>query len=359
MKLNPTDILLGEIMIDPYNPRFTEEGKITNQDTLKSELLKSGASKELLNSMKADIKWVNRIVVQKVETHQESTNLNKIKGNFKYIAVEGNTRLACLKSGSIEDFNENTPIPVLLAEKEINESIEDFKKQIRITQGIANVTVVKEWSQVAKAKHLSSLFNDSISGNKAQDVYKQISTELGLSIREVRELIIRYKIFFKIAEISDPIDDDNWGFLEAFDKNVTIRKLIGLNENNDFVTQDDEYYDEIISQIPNLIKHALNQGIHTKPFRDIILDISRNHKTSEDFNTIIREILDSESNISLVSLKNNIQNKSDKEQWEDDLKNILVKISTFPNASDWARDLKDNLMSIQEKINKHISVIDS
>lgn len=359
MKLKPIEILLKDVMIDPYNPRFTVT-KTNDQSTLIHEMLQSKSSKELLNSMQEDIKWVNRIVVQIIDTHEEKVKLNSSKTQCKYVVVEGNTRLSCLKSGTIVGYNDETLIPVLLAEKEVDESFEEFKKQIRITQGIANVTVVKEWSQVAKAKHLNSLFNDSISSKRAQDVYKQISTELGINLKEVRELIIRYKIFHKIAEISDPIADDNWGYLEAFDKNIQIRKIIGMSpETNEFINNDDEYYDEILSEIPNLIKHAHLQGLNTKQFRDVIIEISKTHFTSEDFNSVIKEVLDSSSDTSLVSLKNNMKIKSDKEQWENDLNLILDKISNFPSVSDWAIELQDKLNKIDEKVKKHLDIIGS
>ncbi|KQK25074.1 hypothetical protein AR438_13145 [Chryseobacterium aquaticum] len=359
MKLEPREILLKEIMIDPFNPRFTIT-KTLDQQTLINEMLQSKESKELLNSMKEDIKWVNRIVLQEISTHEKYDKFGNLKDNYNYIVVEGNTRISCLKSGLINDYSENTIIPVLLASKEDSEDIDSFRKQIRITQGIANVTVVKEWSQVAKAKHLNSLYNDIIEDKRPQDVYKQISTELGINLKEVRELIIRYKIFSKIAEISDPIADENWGYLEAFDKNNLIRKLIGMSsETMEFVQNDEEYFDEILSDIPNLIKHALNQGLNSKNFRDIIIEISKNNSTSEEFNNIIIDILDENTETSFVSIKNNMKIKSDKENWEADLNNIFDKISNFPSLSDWALDLNHILIKIDDKLKKHIGIINS
>jgi hypothetical protein len=93
-----------------------------------SEMLQSSQSKELLKSMQQDIKWVNRIVLQKIETHQYSENLKKTNQEYEYVVIEGNTRVACLKSGSIEGYNQSILIPVLLAEKEENELDEEFWK---------------------------------------------------------------------------------------------------------------------------------------------------------------------------------------------------------------------------------------
>ena len=359
MKLIPFEIELSKIIIDPYNPRFVNEKKVS-QETLISEMLQSSQSKELLKSMQQDIKWVNRIVVQKISTHQYSGKLLKTNPGFEYVVIEGNTRIACLKSGYISGFIESTFIPVLLAEKENEESEDEFWKQIRITQGIANVTTVKEWSQVAKAKHLNALYNDSINGLRSHDVYKQISNELGISLKEVRESIIRFKIYSKIAELSDPISDDNWGYLEAFDKNISIREKIGINkETNEFHDNDEEYFEEILKQIPKLISQALQQGLNTKQFRDVIIDISKDVETSEDFNSLIEEILDPNSDKFLVSLSKKIKVTSDKEQWEIELNQIHDKISSFPSVQNWANELKGKLEDINSKIQKHLNIISS
>lgn len=357
MKLSPIDIQLHKIIIDPYNPRFITEKKIS-QESIIQEMLQTKESKELLKSMQQDIKWVNRIVVQKISTHEYSEKIRKLNAYVEYVVIEGNTRIACLKSGKIENYDDSTEIPMLLAEKDIEETNEEFWKQVRITQGIANVTTVKEWTQVAKAKHLAALYKDSIVGKRSHDVYKQISNELGIGLKEVRESIIRFKIYSKVAELSDPISDDNWGYLEAFDKNISIREKIGINrETNEFEDNDDEYYEEILIQIPKLISQALHQGLNTKQFRDVIIDITKEIETSEDFNTLINEILDPNSNKSLVKLMNNVKSTSDKEQWNIELKQILEKISNFPSVQDWAVDFKGNLNDIQDKISKHLKVI--
>ncbi|KFF24114.1 hypothetical protein [Chryseobacterium vrystaatense] len=357
MKLTPSEIELNKIMIDPYNPRFVNERKVS-QETLVSEMLQSSQSKELLKSMQQDIKWVNRIVVQKKDTHQFSEKLQKLNQECEYVVIEGNTRVACLKSLQIEGYNDLTLIPVLLAEKEEDESDDEFWKQVRITQGIANVTTVKEWSQVAKAKHLNSLYEDSIEGQRSHDVYKQISNELGIGLKEVRESIIRFKIYSKITELSDPISDDNWGYLEAFDKNISIREKIGINkETNEFQDNDEEYYEEILIQIPQLINQALHQGLNTKQFRDIIIDISKDKDSSEEFNSLINEILDPNSGILLVNLSKKIKTISDKEHWELELNQIFEKISSFPSVQDWAVELKEKLELINAKIDKHLHII--
>lgn len=356
MLLTPSNILLKEIMIDPYNPRFTKKRDV-NQQQLINIMLESKSSKELLRSLQEDIKWVNRIVVQRIQTH-EFVDVSKNGDAHKYIAVEGNTRLACLKSGSVEGYNGETIIPVLIAEKEPEENIEDFRKQVRITQGIANVTVVKEWSPVSKAKHLSALYDDVKESKKPAEIYKQISNELGIGIKEVRESILRFLIFTKISSISESIPEENWGYLEAFDKNVKIRSIIGLNQDtNEFLDDDDEYFSEILEDIPSLIKQALNNGLNTKQFRDVIFEIVKEISTSEEFNEIKNEILNDKSEVTLISKMKKTE-ISDKDYWTKELDIILQKISAFPNMTDWANELTEKLKSIKDKVNKQIKSLE-
>jgi hypothetical protein len=357
MILNPLNAKLEEIMVDPYNPRFIKI-KNTNQSDLISEMLESKSSKELLRSLQEDIKWVNRIVVQKIDTHEYSTIIDK-KREFKYVVVEGNTRLSCLKSGLIKGYSEKTEIPVLLALIENDkEDINEFRKQIRITQGIANVTVVKEWSPISKAKHLTSLYNDVSSKLRPAEIYKQIANELGIGTKEARESVIRYLIYDKISKLSESISEDNWGYLEAFDKNSKIRSIIGLDtENNIFIENDEEYYTEIIEDIPNLIRQALSQGLNTKQFRDIITEISKTTKDSSEFNEIKDDILDDKTDVTLISKIKKLNTISDKEIWSKDLDEMLKKISSFPNMADWASDFESKLKEIKEKIEKQLKAL--
>lgn len=354
MILTPVNIALKTIMIDQFNPRFVRAKNISQSELVK-EMLESKSSKELLRSLQEDIKWVNRIVIQKIETHENFESLKDEK-SFEYVAIEGNTRLACLKSGAVDGYDNDTLIPVLLAEREIGETIEDFRKQVRITQGIANVTVVKEWSPISKAKHLLALYNDIKDFNRPAEIYKQISNELGIGIKEVRDSIIRYLIFSKISELSEPIPEENWGYLEAFDKNSRIRAIIGFDsETNDFIEDDDEYYVEILEDIPALIKQALRNGLNTKQFRDIIFEIVKETSTSEEFNEVKNEILSEE--ITLMS-KMKKANVSDKEQWGKTLDEIFKQICSFPNMADWAVDLVDKLKLIEDKTHKQIKSLD-
>lgn len=80
MKLVSDEIRIGEILLDPYNPRFLDVESL-NQSELQKKIMKTGDAKELLNSMKLGIKWVNRIVIRKIETltDNEKAEIKKLK----------------------------------------------------------------------------------------------------------------------------------------------------------------------------------------------------------------------------------------------------------------------------------------
>jgi hypothetical protein len=362
MKLIAKEIELYDIMIDPYNPRFIDQS-YSDQNVLIKELLKKKYVKELLRSMQIDIKWVNRIVVQEVDKHENSDVLKKEK--CKYVIVEGNTRAACLKSNKIKGITCDTKIPVLVAQKEKSETLEEFQKQIRITQGIANVTVVTEWGPLSKAKHLHKLYDNYKNENsrkKPNQLYKLIADELGKTVHEIRQAVIRYSIYIKVAEVSDTIPEDKFGYIEAFEKNKVTRALIGIDsETNEFElnSENDDYtYEiEILEQIPDLIRLAVSQGINTKQFRDIIYSQVSNFKDAEDFNVFIQGLLSDGAEDSFHSLLREESNIHSENYWNRKMEEALETISSFPVIEDWASHFKGKIEMTKNKLEKILKVI--
>lgn len=359
MELKPSEVKLKDIIIDPYNPRFINQGA-KDQSLLLQDLLGKKYVKDLLRSMQVDIKWVNRIVVQRVETHEHAASL---KGMGKYVVVEGNTRTVCLKSGKIIGINEDSEIPVLLAEKDDNEAIEDFHKEIRVTQGIANVTVVKEWEPISKARHLRKMydgFKDANPDSKPSHIHKLIADELGKTVNEVRQAVIRYTIYKKISDISDTIPDDKFGYIEAIDKNKETRELFGMDPNSNEIVfnegnESDEIKQELLEKIPELIKVASNQGINTKQFRDVITnnlsyDLEKN-------NSLLNDLIDTENTLTFHSLIDGDKALDLEERWEQILDRIFEDISSYPLMEDWAANDLDKLNNIKNKVDRIVKML--
>ncbi len=159
MKLLDDNIMLSKIAIDPANPR-SPHNIHKRQEELIENTLQRREAKELLKSMRECIRWVNKVVVvskQKyIEIHPELLTYDF--GDSEFVAVEGNTRISCLKSMQIPNIQNDTFIPVLVATQESGEAQDSFLEALLITQGIANVMVVKEWPPHAKAKHVYEMY---------------------------------------------------------------------------------------------------------------------------------------------------------------------------------------------------------
>ena len=326
MKLKNEQVKISEILLDPYNPRFFTQSDL-NQDDLARKILSSRLAKELLSSMKRGIKWVNLIVVKPIENFspEQKRNIKDI-GEAKYIVVEGNTRLACLKKGEINSVDDDYIIPVIITQKEDTESFKTYESEIRILQGIANVMVVKEWESIVKARHLFQMFNDKELGNysKVQEIYKEIADELGMNNREVRENVIRYTLYNEISKQTDTLSEGRWGYLEAFDQNGKVRSFIGMDDQtNKFIWDSDDYNEledqrlEFFIEIPNIITSAINDGLNTKEFRDIIKKIIEDNEDNfSNFFDRIKEITDSSEPSTWRQIKNQYDTQSEEEKWE-------------------------------------------
>lgn len=345
MNLVEKIIKLDEIMIDPNNPRFPEGHKNKDQNDIIELALNDKSAKELLNSLNTCVRWVNKIVVMKtVDYSKTHKDLNK----FKYIAVEGNTRLACLKSGNVSNYNKSSKIPILIAEKEVNESVDQYQDAILITQGIANVMVVKEWDQIAKAKHIYNLFESKNKlGENLNAIISQISTELGMKKPECKKHIQRYTIFKKIDDEDRTLDKSEWGYLEAFDVNPATRNFIGLSED---MTWDEEKSDEVIPFIGDLILKATKEVGHTKKFRDYVKKLIEDTSDREDVINKFQSFVDEHSEENLINAIDEISPESSEEDWKKKIKSVSNVISDFPANKDWANSLQPQLKKLEENI---------
>jgi hypothetical protein len=365
MKLVNRDVEIHEIFLDPYNPRFIDQ-KNDTQENIMQMILNTKDAKELLNSMKINIKWVNKIVV--IHKKDFSKIQKEIYGidNAEYLIVEGNNRLACLKSNKIPGIDLNTEIPVILAGKEEGETDDDFESQIRITQGIANVMVVKEWSVISKARHLFFMYCDARKKDANKDkspheLYKRIAEELGIGTAEVRQSIVRYEFYSKINNISDNILEDHWGYLEAFDRNKDIRSKFGMSPDNNLINldEDDEegYIEEILKEIPAVIKKAASEGINTKQFRDIIdVDVATIDST-DDLLEFMQYITESDGDYDFKSKLDKSDPLTEEEKWKTSLESIVNQIEMFPNLPDWSKNFLQILDNIKSLIESHITII--
>ncbi|MCF0126844.1 MAG: hypothetical protein HUJ68_14050 [Clostridia bacterium] len=327
-------------------------------------------TKELLKSMNECIRWVNKIVVISYDNHKEmyqSSNLDEKK--FKFVAVEGNTRLSCLKSGLLSTFDKNIEIPVVIAEREANETITSFMEGILVTQGIANVMVVKEWSEIAKAKHIYDMYQLKLlnTSTRNADTIKKIITsvseELGMKRDDVRKAIQRYTIYSKIEEDAEHIPDEKWAYLEAFEVNSDTRDFIGLNEDYSW---DEDKAEDIIPILPDLIKNAYAHDEKSKTFRDnfrnYIAESNQNNIQRQDIIDSLQGLLDSEDETETIRdllSGDNLNEDAERSEWSNTIKRIKNQLQSYPVMQDWASEHLQDFKDLSKHIKKLISIIES
>ncbi|MGC2878320.1 hypothetical protein [Bacillus subtilis] len=377
MKLNDDFCTIDKIMLDPLNPRFGIHTTRLSQSAILDKLLEPKGSKELLSSMKENIKWISKIVIRPISTltpnekSQYPTNLS----GFDYVAVEGNTRLACLKSGKIKHFDSDSSIPVLIAQKDEGENDVDFINELKVTQGISNVMVVKQWGEIAKAKHLYELCLSKIEQNPESNlaaIIRNISLELGMSTNDVRKSINRYAFYKEINQISDTIPDKYWGYLESLDKNATIRKKFGMIDgtlNFEWNAEDDNLYPsldikkEFLIEMPSIIKAAEADGLNTKQFRDVFIDlvsVSNDNDLENIKDRLIQTTDVNDRHENWMNIYDRFKNgsSSTEEEWGrkiNDAKNVLENL---PIQSSWVLEYEDELKKISDSLVKTIKLIE-
>lgn len=377
MKLTDSHCTIDKIMLDPLNPRFGANLAESSQPAILKRLLEKKESKELLNSMKENIKWISKIVIRPISSlsKEEISMYPSELNGFEYIVVEGNTRLACLKSGKITSVNPSSEIPVLIAEKDTDETHTDYLNEIKITQGISNVMVVKQWGDIAKAKHLYELCIAKIQQNCDDNlaaIIRSISLELGMSTNDVRKSINRYAFYKEINNISDTIPDKHWGYLEALDKNANIRQKMGMIEGSlefEWNCEDDSMYQaldikkELLTEIPAIIQAADEDGLNTKQFRDVFVDIlsTSNDDELESVKDRLVQTTDmNDRNENWMGIFERYKNgsSSTEEEWSRKINEIKNYLGELPLQSSWILEYDTHLTKISDSLISAIEIIE-
>jgi hypothetical protein len=373
MILKERQLLIKDIMLDPFNPRFSESPS-TEQVKIHNKLMELSSTKELLNSMKSGITWVNKLVIRDIESYSsdQRKKLGEESTNFLYVVVEGNTRLACLKDEKMNEFiNRDEPIPVIETVKEADETEEEYERALRRLQGIANVMVVKDWDHIPKAKHIYLLYIDK----KMQDpstsntqIFKKISDELGLKMGEVKGAVYRYIFYKEISENSDPIDKDDWKFMEVFEQNETVRKAFGWDNNNssfewnENLEQGNLFFDENTSLIkqellymfPQIVKSAIRENINSKKLRDTFRDIAASEITTENLFSDMKEIVKHDNDeYAYNNWKKKYfqqqENADNETEWKNNLEKMINWLKQYPINEDWTSNHIELLKEVKSK----------
>lgn len=352
--LNREEIQVNQIMLDPYNPRFSSANVGLTQDEILQMMWGRRETKELLASMMIELRWVNNIVVRRIDSLPETRRNCRDINQFEYVVVEGNTRLACLKHPKMMVGNENRVIPVLVAEKAEEDSQLVFENELKNIQAMANVMVVKEWDEPAKHKHIYDMYKGQreIAADKSfREIVKEIAKSTSGKEGDVRKAIFRCKLAEEISQESTDLKEDDWGYLEAFEINERTRASIGMNNEYKFPWEEDsdtddnetDSYRELINIIPEMIQAAKRQGVNTKQFRDKYKEVvEEKNNYTEDIISAAQEI-----NVGGSWQPNKPDSQNDKEQWCKKLDDANTYMRGYPVNEEWSREYTDKIENIK------------
>ena len=379
MKVKEKKIKLKEIMIDSYNPRFVN--KIGNsQQEIILHLQKGVEYKELLVSMLKKITWVNKIVVVPIEElSEDEKNLYRLDNpnfeqDFKYIIVEGNTRVACLHSEMLKKrFDNGELIPVIVVMKEEGESYKEFLHERKRLQSIANVMIVKEWDDVPKAKQMYTsykLLQEIYPEKSEKEILKELADTLGIKPSIVKTAVYKYAFYKELIENSYGIQEKDFKYLEALHQNLSIQNMFGLDKKKmefewGLCDKDDEDINEItelkqqtLYMFPEIIEIAKDEKVSSKVLRDILRRYQDNgvEELYQKFSDICQySKIDEYSNDAFVKYLP-VEEYSEKEERKikDNINSALRTLKSFPVNEDYSSTFFKDIEKIKDLADKII-----
>ena len=207
--LAPIKITLGQLLLDPNNPRFSELGEVLNstpEGRFADEKVQANTYEKMRNPMfdvvelRDTIKAIgflpmDRIVVRKWKVTSEPP---------RYVVVEGNRRVTALKwlvnlheigkeTFSDERLQNYTQLECLLLDDDLASPSATL-----ILPGLRHVSGIKEWGPYQKAKAVHALRNSGLSPQEA-------AQSLGLSTRAANSA---YRCFVALESM---VTDEEFG----------------------------------------------------------------------------------------------------------------------------------------------------
>lgn len=372
-ELEQRTLSLEQIFLDPNNPRFwsererkTSEARIPDskvQDKTQARIEKFGV-KELRDSiLRNGFLPMDRIVVRPIESHGD-----------KYVAVEGNRRLAALKSlhyligaGEIDEDgiddeylnqlkDSTNKIEVLLYKGNKGEDIS------WVLQGIRHISGIKEWSPAQQA----ILVVDQVKELKSSDnkgVFTRVGQQFGMTAKAVARL---YRVHNALEQL---YSDDEYGS-KSKDENLTLFTLFDEAYKNSEVRNNWLEWNEESQKYRNTA--------NLKQFYSWILpdeDHPQNKRRihNPDHVRCLATLLEKKRNdlvgaidrheMTIEEAKGRLNATSDNNgyNWIGEIRNAKRSVQNVPNQviQEQPEDLKNALLELRECVDKTLNLLES
>lgn len=371
-ELEQRTLSLEQIFLDPNNPRFwsgrerkTSESRIPDskvQEKTKTRIEKFGV-KELRDSiLRNGFLPMDRIVVRPIENHGD-----------KYVAVEGNRRLAALKSlhslidageideDGIDDEYLNTlkystsNIEVLLYKGNKGEDIS------WVLQGIRHISGIKEWSPAQQAILVVDQVNELNSSDK-RGVLTRVGQQFGMTAKAVGRL---YRVHNALEQMHSDDEygskskDENLTLFTLFDeayRNSAVRDWLEWNDESQKyrnTTNLKQFYSWILPDEEHLQnKRRIHNPDHVK-FLARLLEKKRND--------LIGAIERHEMTIEEAKGSLNATSDNNGYNWILEIGNAKRSVQNVPNQviQEQPEDLKNALLELRECVDKTLKLLES
>jgi hypothetical protein len=364
-ELEKRELDLEQIFLDPNNPRFWSEGeRKTSEKKIPEETIQTKTQNKIDNFGVKELREsilrngflpMDRIVVRPIDGH----------GN-KYVVVEGNRRLAALKSlyyqieaGEIDEDG---------IDDEYLEKLKDSTKQIEVLlykgtegdiswalQGIRHISGIKEWSAAQRATLVAKQVDILKSGDNTA-VFARVGQQFGLGRKAVARLYRVHNALQQMRdddEYGDKCQDDHFTLFDEAYRNAGVRKWLKWDEEKQIFTDPTnlkQFYSWIIPDEENEDKRRIHNPDHVK----ILARLIENKRTSligaiDRYEMTIEE---AKGNINATQGNNN--------NWsaEIDAATKIVKTLPVEIITDQPDELKTALLELRDYVDKTLSLLE-
>jgi hypothetical protein len=348
------DIELKDVFLDPNNPRFSNHG----QGPIPEEKITDGIIQEKcltkmreygIDDLKESIRRVGFVQIDKVVVRE----LKKTSGTKQFVVVEGNRRIAALKSLAKEL---ETGIEV---EEEIKKTILKFKviayagkqKDISwIIQGIRHISGIRNWPLYQQAEVLVKLSQENKMG------IREASNIVGIGPKVAARLVRAWHGFLQIKddeEYGQYVSSDHFSyFADVIFAKPVLQQWLGWDEKKQLFTNIMNLEKILSWIIPEEGKDA--RVSRAMDLRDVIVPAMSNHPE------LFKRFENDESmTVAKLNLEMGKHVATEVEDWLEkinefnrDLKELpIVKIE--PKKNEFKKILKETLKTVQ----KHLEIL--
>jgi len=301
MKLEKVKVEIGDLLLDPNNPRFAD----ISDDTLSidksrfAELAIQDSAYAKMTNPKFDINTLANSIATVGFVPVDNIVVGKLNDTLYYV-IEGNRRVTAIKyllkqhSLGQNTLSEEAIEKLKILEVLVVNDIENENEFVgKIIQGIRNVSGIKEWEAFQKAQFI----NDMIEKGKQVG---EISRMIGMPVKDINRYYKTYSVmlqFKKDEEYAGKWKPSYFSYCNEILKKPTLREFFGFNDNTfwfDNLKNIKRFYDWIIPDedgnitisdaryvrdIPDLIKDTTALGY----LDDGNLDKAKNYINQKNF----------------------------------------------------------------------------